>query len=204
MFALVNGTCVLAMFYVCTIYMQQVLGYNALESGAGLIPLSLIAVASSMLTSPLSARVGFKTVLVVAAGIETVGLLWFSQLSADGSYWSDVFGPTVVIGLGLGATFVAVTIAALQGTDRTNAGLGSGLLNTSQQVGRAIGVAILISVYTSIATDEVSSGTSAAQSLADGLGTGTLVMAGLCLVSALIAAFGIPSQARKGPAAVPA
>lgn len=203
-FAIVNGTCVLALFYAISIYMQEGLGHGAIVTGLGLLPLTFVAMTSSMVTSRITAKVGFRMVLIGATIFEVIGLTWFSRMRPDGSYWVDVLGPTVVIGVGLGAIFVANTIAALEGTDRTNAGLGSGLLNTSQQIGRAIGVALLISVYTSKLSSEIQSGAKPAAALTDGLGAGILLMAGLCLISLLIAIFAMSGGREKRPEPVPA
>jgi EmrB/QacA subfamily drug resistance transporter len=186
-FAVVHSASVLSLFYVAAIYMQLVLGYDALQAGFGLMPLSAVAILSSVVASQLSTRLGFKPVLVAGSATMAGGLLWFSQLSATGSYWSEMFGPSLVIGAGIGLVIVPMTIAALAGTDHSNAGLGSGLMNTSQQVGRAIGLAVVISIYTSTASDEAKAGANQAVALADGLAEGVLVMAGFCLAAMFIA-----------------
>lgn len=202
--ALIHGTSVLAAFFVFTVYMQDVLGFSAIQTGLGMFPLCVAVIVFAGIASRRSTSIGFKRVLVIGAGVQASGLVWLAQMHPDGSYLVDVLGPSLVIGAGFGAVVVALTIAGLTGTDQTNAGLSSGLLNTSQQVGRAIGLAVLISVYTSQATNETRTGTDATVALTDGLASGTLVLAGLCFASMVIAALTMSSHDCTQPTPVTA
>ena len=150
----VNLRCSLAMalfsmFFFISLYMQQVLGYNALEAGLAYLPLAVTIIVSAGLASGLSTRFGFKPVLIVGLLLIAGGLVWFSQVSPDGSYVGDLLFPSLVAAVGLGFAFVPMTIAAVTGVEAHEAGLASGLINTSQQVGGALGLAILAAVANS-------------------------------------------------------
>jgi MFS family permease len=132
---------------------------------------------------------------VVGLLLITGALVWFSQVSAGGSYVGDVLFPALVVAVGLGFAFVPVTIAAVTGTRPDEAGLASGLINTSQQVGGALGLAILVSVATSRTSSAVSDGIrDQAVALNEGFQTAFLVGAGFALVGAILAALTISSR----------
>lgn len=142
-----------SMFYFITLYLQQVLGYSAMEAGLSYIPLSISIIGAAGAASVLVTRIGFKPVLGAGLLLVAAGLVWFSQVSPDGSYVSDVVFPSVLAGLGLGFSFVPVTIASVTGVRPEQAGLASGLINTSQQVGGALGLAILVAIANSTTGD---------------------------------------------------
>ncbi len=147
---LLIGIALFSMFYFISLYMQQVLGFDALKAGLSYLPLAIVIIVSAGVASQLVTRVGFKPTLVTGLLLVAVALLWFTRISVGGSYVSDVLGPSILAAAGLGLSFVSVTIAAVTGTRPDQAGLASGLINTSQQVGGALGVAILASVATSV------------------------------------------------------
>ncbi len=140
-------------------------------------------------------RVGFKPVLVGGLTLIAGGLLWFSRVSPHGSFGSDVLGPSVVAALGLGFSFVPVTIAAVTGTRPQEAGLASGLVNTAQQVGGALGLAILATIANS-RTDTLlkAGGHSQAQALTDGFSRAFLTGAGFAIAGAALALILISSR----------
>lgn len=105
------------------------------------------------------------------------GLVWFTQISVDGTYAADLLGGFLLVGIGLGFSFVPVSIAALAGVPARDAGLASGLINTSQQIGGALGVAILTTVSTTTTSDAIDSGTERPQALVDGFSTAFWVAA---------------------------
>ncbi len=162
------GTVVFSMFFLLSLYMQQVLGFSALETGVGYLAVALTAVVASVVAQALVTRAGVKPVL--AFGLLSIlgGLVWFTQISVDGTYAADLLGGFLLVGVGLGFSFVPVSIAALAGVPVREAGLASGLINTSQQIGGALGVAILTTVSTTRTADEVASGTPEAQALVNG------------------------------------
>src|SRR6185437_13090177 len=110
------------------------------------------------IASQLVTRIGFKPVLATGMLFIVAGLLWFSQVSVGGGFLTDILGPSLLAAAGLGFAFVTTTIAAVSGVEEQEAGLASGLINTSQQIGGAIGLAVLSTVATSRTDDLLSSG----------------------------------------------
>ena len=162
------GTAMFAMFLMLTLYMQQVLGYSPLQTGVGYLAVAGTAIIWANVAAAAVNRVGVKPALVFGMSLMTVGLLYFTQVSVGGSYWTDLFPGFLIIGMGLPFAFVPVTIAAVAGTKPGEAGLASGLINTSQQIGGAVGIAILSTIAVSTTSDEVASGTQTAFALTDG------------------------------------
>src|SRR3712207_433438 len=132
-----------SMFFFVSLYMQQVLGFEPLEAGLAYLPLALGIIVSAGVASQLVTRVGFKHVLVAGMLLVAIGLAWFSQVDAGGSYVGDVLFPSLVAAVGLGFAFVPVTIAAVTEVQAHEAGLPLGLGNTAQQIGGAVGPALL-------------------------------------------------------------
>ncbi len=188
------GMALFSMFYFISLYLQRVLGFSALEAGLAYLPLSVTIILSAAGASRLVTRVGFKPTLVGGLLLVTVGLFWYSQISVDGSFLSDMLGPSILVGAGLGFSFVPVTIAAMTSTRPHEAGLASGLINTSQQLGGALGLAILVSIANSkIATfGPTAQGNPVA--LNDGYQLAFLVGAGFAIVGAVLATLIISSR----------
>jgi Na+/melibiose symporter-like transporter len=180
-----------SMFYFITLYMQFVLGYDALKAGLSYIPLSASIIGAAGIASALTTRIGYKPVLIFGLLLVAGGLVWFGQVSPGGSYVDDVVFPSVLAGLGLGFSFVPVTIASVAGTQPDEAGLASGLINTSQQVGGALGLGILVSIANSRTADVV--GERSVQ-LTEGFQSAFLVGAGMAIFGALLAAVLIASR----------
>jgi EmrB/QacA subfamily drug resistance transporter len=162
------GTVVFGMFFLLSLYMQQVLGFSALETGVGYLAVALTAVVASGVAQALVTRAGVKPILAFGLLSILAGLVWFTQISVDGSYAADLLGGFLLVGVGLGFSFVPVSIAALASVPPQEAGLASGLINTSQQIGGALGVAILTTVSTTTTSDAIASGTDQPQALVDG------------------------------------
>jgi EmrB/QacA subfamily drug resistance transporter len=180
-----------SMFYFITLYMQLVLGFDALKAGLSYIPLSVSIIGAAGVASVLTTRIGYKPVLIAGLLLVAAGLTWFSQISPDGSYVGDVVFPSVLAGLGLGFSFVPVTIASVAGTQPEEAGLASGLINTSQQVGGALGLGILVSIANSRSADVAGS---PPVQLTEGFQLAFLTGAGMALFGALLAATLIASR----------
>jgi EmrB/QacA subfamily drug resistance transporter len=178
---LLIGMSLFSMFFFVSLYMQQVLGYDALKAGFAYLPLALTIIVSAGVASTLSTRIGFKPVLIAGMVLIAAGLLWFSQVSVGGSFVSDVLGPSLLAAAGLGFAFVPVTIGAVTGVSDSDSGLASGLINTSQQVGGALGLAILAAVANS-------QGSVAPAALTEGFRHAFLVGAGFAVVGAVLAA----------------
>jgi EmrB/QacA subfamily drug resistance transporter len=202
-----------SMFFFISLYMQQVLGYDALKAGLSYLPLAGTIIISAGVASALVTRIGFKITLIAGMTFVTGGLLWFAQVPPNGSYVSDLLGPMLLAAVGLGFAFVPVTIAAVTGIRPDQAGLASGLVNTSQQVGGALGLAILVAIANSTTASQISDGVSdRAVALTEGFQDAFLVGAGFAAAGAILAALLISSRdarehaeaARRGEATAPA
>ena len=215
--ALLIGMSLFSMFFFISLYMQQVLGYEPLKAGLAYLPLAGLIIVSAGMASQLVTRIGFKPILIVGMLLVAAGLIWFGQVSAPGgTYLGDILFPSMLAAVGLGFAFVPVTIAAVTGTRPDEAGLASGLINTSQQVGGALGLAVLATVATGRTDDVVASGErNPLVALTEGFQDAFLAGAGLALLGALLAAVLISSKdsrehaeaARRGetsPAAIAA
>jgi EmrB/QacA subfamily drug resistance transporter len=144
------GASLFSMFFFISLYMQQVLGYSPIKAGLSYLPLAVSIILSAGIASQLVTKVGFKPILATGMVLIAAGLVWFSQISVDGTFLSDVLGPSLLAAVGLGFSFVPVTIAAVSGVPDHEQGLASGLINTSQQVGGALGLAILAAISISV------------------------------------------------------
>ena len=147
--ALLIAMALFSMFFFISLYMQQVLGFDALKAGVAYLPLALGIIVSAGVAASLTTRFGFKPVLIAGLILTAGGLVWFSRVSADGSYVGDILFPSLLAAVGLGFAFVPMTVAAVAGVEPHEAGLASGLINTSQQVGGALGLAILAMIANS-------------------------------------------------------
>ena len=147
--ALIATGAVFSQFFLLTLYMQQVLHYSALKTGVAYIALTLTTIALSTLAQGLVTRFGVRSILPVGLLLSTVALVLFAQLPVDGHYFRNLFPGFVVSGLGLAFVFIPMSIGALTGVRPADAGIASGLINTSQQIGGAIGVAAATTIATS-------------------------------------------------------
>ena len=184
---MLTGASLFSMFFFISLYMQNVLGYSAIKAGLSYLPLAVSIIIAAGVASQLVTRVGFKPVLAVGMLLISGGLLWFGQISPDGSFLGDVLGPSLLAAVGLGFAFVPQTIAAVSGVEEREAGLASGLINTSQQVGGALGLALLATVaFTQI--DDAAAAAGAPPSpavLTDGYADAFMVGSGIALLGVL-------------------
>jgi EmrB/QacA subfamily drug resistance transporter len=150
---LLAGTAFFAIWFFISIYQQNVLGMSAIEAGLGFLPHTLAIVVASQVTQRW--LTGYDPRAVISAGLllSAAGFFWQAHLSADGSYWSDVFGPGVVALFGAGLTFAPIAASATNGVPPTLSGLASGLLNASRMFGGALGLAVLTTVAASAASN---------------------------------------------------
>jgi len=147
--AFLLGGVVFANFFVLTLYVQDVLDYSALEAGITFLATAGTAVLSAGVAQALVTRVGVKPILALGLSLMTAGMLWYTQIPLNGRFAADLLPGYLFVGVGIAFSFVPVTIAALAGVGHDEAGLGSGLINTTQQIGGAIGVALASTVFTS-------------------------------------------------------
>jgi EmrB/QacA subfamily drug resistance transporter len=186
---LILGTAMFGMFLMLTLYMQQVLGYSPLRTGVAYLAVAGTAIVWSALAAQLVTRVGVKPVLVAGMVSLSAGLIYFTQVSVGGSYLGDLLPGFLLIAIGLGFSFVPISIAALAGVQPAEAGLASGLINTSQQIGGALGIAALSAIATSTTSDEVANGTTLSLALTDGFQGAFVAGAAVALVGVLVALF---------------
>jgi EmrB/QacA subfamily drug resistance transporter len=194
---LVVAAALFGVFFFCTLYFQQVLGYNALKTGVAYLPWTLSTITASTLSSRLVDRFTPKPVLVTGLVVATVGFFLLSRVSGHGDYASHVLPAMIVLGSGFGMVFVPITISATSGVAPGDSGLASGLLNTTQQVGGSLGLAILSSVSTARVTNALHAGSPLPVALTHGFKGAFLVAAALCIVGVVVAVALLPSRRRK-------
>jgi EmrB/QacA subfamily drug resistance transporter len=192
--ALLVGASLFSMFFFISLYLQQVLGDSALEAGLSYLPLAFSIIVSAGAASQLVTRLGPKPVLVAGLALTTIGLVLFTQVSAGGSYVGDVLVPSIVVAVGLGLSFVPLTIIAVAGVTHDEAGMASGLINTAQQVGGALGLAVLSAVATARIADVGGGGPKA---LAEGFQSAFTVGAGFALIGVVLALAAVPHVRRE-------
>jgi predicted MFS family arabinose efflux permease len=176
-----------AMFFFLTLYMQNVLGFSRTAAGAAYLPSTLGVAIAAGVGSQLVVRTGTRPVIVVGALLGAGGIFWLSRIRVDGSYLTDLLPPLVIMGLGLGATFVGVTTAAQAGVPAERAGLAAALINASTFLGGALGIAIFSAIATSHTQDLLAAGASQPEALTGGFQRALLACAIFVLAAAVIA-----------------
>jgi EmrB/QacA subfamily drug resistance transporter len=177
----------LAIFFFLTLYMQDVLGYSPIQTGAAYLPLTVAAMIGAGVSVQLLARVGTRPVIVVGALVTGAGIFWVSHIPVHGSYVNDLLPALVVIGLGVTPVFVGVTTAGNAGVPPAKAGLAASLLNASQQLGGALGLAIFEAVATSRTNHLIAAGAAHTDALTAGFQRALLIGSIFLLAAAVIA-----------------
>ncbi|MBO0744708.1 MAG: MFS transporter [Candidatus Dormibacteraeota bacterium] len=185
------GAVVVGTFFILSLYLQQILGYDALKAGLVELPLAGLLVIVAGVAGPASARFGTKPVLLLGLALLAGGLGWLSRIPVNGSFVADVLVPSLLIGAGLGFAFVPLTIGAVLDVDAGGYGLASGLINSSQQVGGALGLAVLTAVAEGV-IGRVNAPTLAVVN--QGYQTALLVAAGIATLAFLAAAVLTPGR----------
>jgi EmrB/QacA subfamily drug resistance transporter len=175
-------------FFLLTLYMQGVLGYSALEAGIAFLATAGTTIPAAGIAQALVTRVGVKPVMVAGLAFTAFAYLWYTQLPPDGEFWSNLFIPYVVSGFGLAFVFIPVSLAALANLEERIAGVASGLLNTSQQIGGALGVAIASTVATQHTETLFAEGENRAAALTGGYNWAFWVGAIFAILGLLVAA----------------
>src|SRR5918999_621653 len=176
------------MFFMGTLYMERVLGYDPLEIGLAFLPATvLMGIFSAVLSAPLNARFGARGTLVPALALVLGALVLFAVAPVDGSYVSDVLPAAVLIGVGAGLAFPSLMTLAMSGATQEDAGLASGLINTTAQVGGALGLAVLATLASSRSEDVLAAGESAPQALTSGYHLAFAVGAALVIAGIAVA-----------------
>lgn len=141
-----------SIFFFTTLYMQEILGYTPIKTGVSFLVVPIIIAIAATNVPRVVKRVGYRPILMVAPLFMAAGLYWLSYIPVNGTFWGNVAPGLIVMGLGMGSTFVSVAIAATDGVPGHESGLASGILNTAQQVGGSLGLAVLTGVATSATT----------------------------------------------------
>ena len=153
------GTALFSMFLMLTLYMQQVLGYSAMKTGVAYLAVAGTSIIWANVAAMLVGKVGVRPLIAGGMAILAVGMLLFTQISVDGTYAANLLPGFLIIALGMALCFVPISIAALAGVQQAEAGIASGLINTSQQIGGAVGIALLSTIAISRTENEVAAGT---------------------------------------------
>jgi fucose permease len=186
----VVGAVAFSEFFLLTLYMQDVLRYSAVETGTAFLAFALTVVVMSNLAQVVVGRVGVRATLTGGLVASAVSVAMLARLPVEGQYFWDLFPAFVLGGAGMGLSFVPVTIASLSGVSRSDAGIASGLVNTSRQIGGAIGLASVSAIAaasTSAFADSQGLSTTSAEALDHGFRTGLYVLLGLLVIGAAIA-----------------
>jgi EmrB/QacA subfamily drug resistance transporter len=196
------GASLISSFFLLTLYMQQALDYSALQTGLAYIPLALGVLAGSGLASHLLPDLGTARVASAGLAVSAIGLLWLAQLGADSTYARGLLPGLLLIAVGAGLAFVSLATAALEGTDDQQAGVASGLLNSSAQIGGAIGVATMTAIAAATTTDRIAAGASPLTALVDGFSRAFLLASIVAMLGAALGVLtrrgGTTNDARRG------
>ena len=188
---LLVGAVTFSEFFVLTLYVQDVLHYSAVQSGVAFVAFALSVVVSSNLAEAVVERVGVRATLMLGLALATISVGLLTQVPVDGHYFWDLFPAFVLGGTGLGFSFVPVTIASLAGVERADAGVASGLVNTSRQIGGAIGLAAISTIAASAAASYAHThGVSVASASAtvSGFQTSFVVLGGMLVAAFVVVA----------------
>jgi MFS family permease len=184
------------MFFLGVLYLQRVLGYDAIDTGLAFLPVSVVIGAMSLVVSPrLIMRFGARATLLPGLILVATGLALFTRAPVDGDYLVDVLPTMLLLGTGAGLSFPSLATLAMSGADGSDAGLASGLVNTSLQVGGALGLAVLATLATSRTEDLVARGDSPVAALTGGFHLAFVIAAGLVLAAIGVALGALRSEA---------
>ena len=176
------------MFFLGSLYLERILGYDPLQIGLAFLPVTIVmGTLSVRFSEPLITRFGARTLLFPGLTLVTAGLVLFTQAPVDGSYALHVLPVMILLGTGIGVCFPALMTIAMSGATRSDAGLASGLVNTSAQVGGALGLAVLATLSASRTDSLIGDGQSTAAALTSGYHLAFWIAAGL-----VVAAIGSP------------
>lgn len=186
-----------AVFFFTTLYLQEVLGYTPIKTGVSFLVVPFAVAITATNVPRVIQKVGYKPILMVAPLVVASGLYWLSFIPVNGTFWGNVAPGMILLGLGMGATFVSATIAATDGVPPHESGLASGMLNTSQQIGGAVGLAVLTGIATTAAANYLAdlnlhahpTSQQIASATVAGFHDGYLIAAGFGVCASLVATF---------------
>ncbi len=194
---------VFSMFFFLTQFVQNVLGFGPLMAGVAFLPVSLGIVLTSNLTARLVDRIGVRRPLMLGPLLVTTALLWLSRIDDRVSYLSGVLAPMLLLAVGMGMTFVPLTLSAVSRIRREEAGLASGLLNAGQQVGGSVGLALLVTVASAVTGNLAGHGATPGQAVTAGYGRAFEVAALIAFGAFLLAAIVVRGPEVAGTASSP-
>jgi EmrB/QacA subfamily drug resistance transporter len=181
------GTALFSMFLILTLYMQQVLGYSAMKTGVAYLAVAGTSIIWANVAAALVNKVGVRPLIAGGMALLSLGMLLFAQVDVGGSYATDLLPGFLIVALGMALCFVPISIAALAGVRQAEAGIASGLINTSQQIGGAVGIALLSTIAISRTEDELATGSAMPQALTSGFQLAFWVGAGIALAGVVAA-----------------
>jgi EmrB/QacA subfamily drug resistance transporter len=196
------GAVVFGSYFFVSLYLQDVKEFSPLRTGLDFLAMGLMTFVGALVASRLVTRLGIRRQLIVAPLVTAAAVLWLSRISADSSYFGSLFVPLLLIGVSIGVTFVPLTMAATMGIPPQEAGLASGLLNTSRQLGGALGLAILATIATAATQSELAVGATHLAALTHGYTRALEVIAALSVAGAIGACF-LGADTRIGPGPTP-
>lgn len=185
----INGAAMFSMWFFISLYMQNVLGFSPIQAGLGFLPQSLSIILGSKLAPWLMARVGARNLAMAGSALAATGCLWQTQMHAEGTYLTTVLGPGVLMALGVGLAATPLATVATAGAAPGDAGLVSGLVNTSRTMGGALGLAVL-----STAAASRTAGSSEPAELAAGFSRAFQVSAGILVLGLLLMLAFLPDR----------
>jgi EmrB/QacA subfamily drug resistance transporter len=189
------------MFFLGVLYLQRILGYDAIETGAAFLPVSLtIGVLSLGFSARLNMRFGAKATLLPGLALIVIGLALFARAPVDGSYLVDVLPVMLLLGIGAGLSFPSLMTLAMSGATQSDSGLASGLVNTSLQVGGALGLAVLATLSSTRTDTLLANGDSTAEALTGGYHLAFIIAAGLVATAVVVATTVLTPKAEVQPA----
>jgi EmrB/QacA subfamily drug resistance transporter len=185
-------------WYFETLYMQRVLGFSPLQAGLAFLPQTLLIAAGAQVTARLVTRLGPRPLILIGTLVGASGLLWLTRITPRSTFAADLLAPFILIGLGMGLTVTPVTVAGTAGVPRADAGLASGILNTSRTVGASIGLAALATVAanrtTALLAGSARTPTHTAAALTDGYSLAISIASGILVVAGVVAMATLPSR----------
>jgi EmrB/QacA subfamily drug resistance transporter len=173
-------------FFLLTLYMQNVLGYSPLEAGVAFLATAGTTIPAAAISQALVTRIGVKPVMTTGCALLAFAYFWYTQLPPDGTFWANLFVPYLASGFGLAFVFIPLSLAALTVVEDRIAGISSGLLNTSQQIGGALGVAIMATISTTHSETLLKEGESQAEAFTSGYNWAFWVPAGFMVLGVVI------------------
>lgn len=203
---LLLGAAMFGMWFFVSLYLQNVLGYSPIEAGLAFLPMSLLMAVASIRVRYLVARIGVRITLIVAFSSAAAGLLLFARAPTDAVYLRDILIASVILAPGIGFAMVPLTTTAVAGVPGRSAGLASGLVNVSRQVGGAIGIALLASIADGRTSSLLAHGTGPTEALISGYHHAFVAAAVMAVIGAVASAVLVPSrfgEARSKTAADP-